>query len=290
MAGTAASLPMIASIDAFDNFVTLYVYEPDGPTSLYTFAGGTFVQVGAKLATGPSPVQILSGDLDGDGLPDLVIRNAGDGTATVYLSNGRGGFTEAADSLIAIGEDASDIALADLDGSRRLDLVVSDEDRGEVGVLINQGNGTFAPPSEYRAGVGVDAIEADSVTTEANDGTSSVAVGVLRAGSPPDIVAVNPGSGTVSVLDGLGDATFANPSSTSTDPAQVVVVADLNGDGVPDLAMLGPDGLTIELGNGQGGFGVPCTESVEAGATGLSFALLAACLRCSSATTTAMSR
>ena len=274
IAGSHGSNPLIASIDALDNTVTLFAFRPLFATSLYTFAGGHFIQVGS-LPTGSSPVQVLSGDLDGDGRADLVIRNAGDGTATVYLGDGRGGFTEGTGSSIPIGKDASDIVLADLDGSGRLDLVVSDESRGEVGVLVNLGGGTFGALSEYRAGVGTDGLASDMISTVSDAGTAGVAVGGFTTGGLPDIVAVDPGSDTFSVLDGLGGARFTNPTSTrASDPAGVVLVADLNGDGIPDLAMLGPDGVTVEFGNGRGGFVDPTSYPTGPDATGLSIATI----------------
>ena len=64
---------MLASVDAHDNAVSLYAYRDGG-----------FVQVGS-LATGPLPAQIIAADLNGDGLTDLVVRNAGDGTLSVFF-------------------------------------------------------------------------------------------------------------------------------------------------------------------------------------------------------------
>ena len=74
---------LLASVDAKDK---------DKAVSLFAYRNGGFSFVGS-LATGVEPAQIVSADLSGDGIPDdLVIRNAGDGTLTVYMSDGRGGF------------------------------------------------------------------------------------------------------------------------------------------------------------------------------------------------------
>ena len=75
------------------------------------------------------------------------------------------------------------------------------------------------------------------------------------------------------MLDGLGDGAFANAGCLLTsDAAQVVRVADLNGDGIPDLVLLGPKGVSIALGDGQGGFRELPTMDVGPNATGLSVA------------------
>ena len=39
-----------------------------------------------SLSTGRLPAQIISADLNGNGLSDLVVRNAGDGTLSVFFA------------------------------------------------------------------------------------------------------------------------------------------------------------------------------------------------------------
>ena len=73
--------PMLASVDATDNEISLYAWR-----------GSKFarLQLG-PLTTGLLPAQIVTADLNGDGRDDLVVRNAGDGTLTVFFSNGSEG-------------------------------------------------------------------------------------------------------------------------------------------------------------------------------------------------------
>ena len=66
--------PVLASADAQDNAV-----------SLFAFRDGGFVRIGS-LATGGLPAQIIAADLNGDGWDDLIVRNAGDGTLSVYYN------------------------------------------------------------------------------------------------------------------------------------------------------------------------------------------------------------
>ena len=70
---TRDKAPVLASVDAHDNAVSLYAYRDGG-----------FVKVGS-LATGFLPAQVIAADLNGDGLTDLVVRNAGDGTLSVFF-------------------------------------------------------------------------------------------------------------------------------------------------------------------------------------------------------------
>ena len=66
--------PVLASVDAHDDAVSLYAYRDGG-----------FVRLNGSLATGGVPAQIIAADLLGDGFTDLVVRNAGDGTLSVYF-------------------------------------------------------------------------------------------------------------------------------------------------------------------------------------------------------------
>ena len=75
--------PTIASVDADDNAISFFALRSTG-----------FVLV-AKLATGSEPAQILSADLDGNGITDLIVRNAGDGTISVFPGDGNGWFLPA---------------------------------------------------------------------------------------------------------------------------------------------------------------------------------------------------
>ena len=119
----------------------------DPAVSLFASRDGGFVPVLPSLPTGTQPVQVLSADLDGNGRDDLVVRNAGDGTLSLYLGDGQGGFLPRID-LPAPG--ASDVSLADLDHSGRLDILLADETSGDVRILHNLGGGAFTPPTIWR--------------------------------------------------------------------------------------------------------------------------------------------
>ena len=66
--------PLLASVDAQDDAVSLYAWR-----------NGGFVRIGS-LTTGQLPAQIIAADLNGTGWDDLVVRNAGDGTLSVFFA------------------------------------------------------------------------------------------------------------------------------------------------------------------------------------------------------------
>ncbi len=75
------------------------------------------------------------------------------------------------------------------------------------------------------------------------------------------------------MLVGLGGGRFANPVAIQTSsPAEVVRVGDFNNDGIPDLAVLTSDGVSIYLGNGHGGFAAPVTYDAGPEPSGLTVA------------------
>jgi hypothetical protein len=265
--------PVLASVDATDNAVSLYAWR-----------NGSFGLIGS-LATGSLPAQVVAGDLTGDGLSDLVVRNAGDGTLSIYLN---AGFASGSNSslpapflpaiVVPVGLGVSDVTLADASGGGSTDIVVANKLTGEVGVVHNLSPGVYDPVVLYRASSGLYGVTDSandnnlSATLTTLEATAGVAAGAFTAGGPPSLVAINPGSNTFSVLSGLGGGRFANPMTLPrASPAIAVRVADLEGNGIPDAILLSTNGVTVYRGDGKGGF-LPDPFTISAGpdATGMS--------------------
>jgi large repetitive protein len=255
---------LLASVDATDNNVSFYAIGK---------ASAEFV---GSLATGAEPAQIVSADLMADGQDDLVIRNAGDGTLTVYMANPQGGFQPP--ETLAVGPGISSVTVGAANQGGLLDLLLANQTAGEVEIILNEGAVGFSRPAIYRAGLGLSAEIAGTDGTPASimsqDATAEVAAFATTAGGPLDLVALDPGSDTLGILPGLGDGRFANPISLPTaGPTVAIAVADFTGLGNADLAILGPNGLSIWLGNGKGGFTDVATYDVGPDPTGLAVAM-----------------
>jgi Bacterial Ig-like domain (group 3)/FG-GAP-like repeat/Abnormal spindle-like microcephaly-assoc'd, ASPM-SPD-2-Hydin len=173
------------------------------------------------------------GDVNGDGKLD-VVGGAGGGVF-VFLGNGDGTF-QAPVQYASGGSKSDSVAVADLNGDGKLDIVVANEcisssacDPGLVGVLLGNGDGTFQPVVTYSS-TGFEATR--------------VKVKDVNGDGKPDIVVVNTcaknndncAEGSVVVLLGNGNGTFQAGVVFDTPPDDLgVTVADVNGDGKPDL-------------------------------------------------------
>jgi len=161
---------------------------------------GTFAPAN-NFQFGPGAVDIVSGDLDGDGKADLVVA---DGSTSVNVALGRGDGTFGTASTIKLSDDLEDqapgIAIADLNADGVLDLAISIynqiyDDAGRVAVLIGQGDGSSAQPVSYPATENATRLTATDLN---NDGVLDPAVAIHF---------FNTGKG-LAVLLGNGDGTF----------------------------------------------------------------------------------
>src|ERR1022692_147308 len=184
---------------------------------------------------GGFPQVVALGDFNGDGILDFVTEQE-----RVYFGNGDGTFRQGPTGW---GGRQIGIALADFDGDGKLDLAWVDGVGGYVAIAFGNGDGSFAAP----------------VFLPLNFAGGAVTVADLNGDGKPDIVA---GTATatgfgdgLSVILNLGNRNFGNPTVyLSTQEIYAVAIADLNRDGIPDIAAAVQSGVTLLKGNGDGTF------------------------------------
>ena len=237
---------------------------------------GTFRTAASYSSGGDIAASVAIGDVNGDGIRDLVVANyggadgCGDCGAGVLLGNGDGTFRPAAIYNSGGGSTYS-VSAWDLRGDGILDLVAasrSSDDEGNrlragVGVLLGNGDGTFQPTASYLA-VGLQYISYPAVGW----GIDSLAVADINGDGVPDLVIVEQcrslehytncvGTGQVNVMLGNGDGTFQAPITYGSGgyEGSSIAIGDVNGDGRPDLVLTnacgstcsGPDGSVAVL-------------------------------------------
>jgi hypothetical protein len=211
------------------------------------------------VGSGGPTIAIKLGDMNGDGLTDLVVANNVQ-SAQVFLNNGRGGFAAPFDIAISFNG-AQGLALGDLNGDNMLDIVLANLGRPSQ-VFLNTRTSAFVAPSF--------AFPAPLPGTGRS--TYGVAVGDLNGDGALDVVLGNNGAASqVFVNKNDGSGGFAAPIDLSTPGGTrktfSVALGDLNGDGALDI-VLGNSGSTVNgqfvpqpsqvyFNDGKGGFGAP---------------------------------
>ena len=190
---------------------------------------------------------LVVADVNGDGNTDVVIESDS-GSVGVLLGSGDGNFG-AVRTFASVGN--GPLAVADLNHDHKPDVVtVTDElDTGLVSILIGNGDGTFSAPQ----------------TSSVPGGSDSAVISDVNGDGVPDIIMADYGPYTptgdspncVGVLMGNGDGTFQAQRTFGTGPGPIsAAVADVNGDGKPDIISANADshGVSVLMGNGDGSF------------------------------------
>ena len=174
-----------------------------------------------------------------------------------------------------LGSGPASIAVGDLDGDGKLDLVTANAEADSVSVLLNQGGGSFGQHTTYRVGsyprsvalgdldgdgdlgMVVASADLDSVVVFSNSGGTfsrraaysagdrpeSIALGDVNGDGRLDIVVANANSNDVSVLlnDGSGSFATGGAYGVGTRP-RWVRLGDVDGDGSLDVVATALEG------------------------------------------------
>jgi hypothetical protein len=218
-----------------------------------TFNYKTFYQLGVEA------LSAAVADFNGDGYFDFAVTNEGhngNGSVMVFFGNGDGTFRKP--TIYNLSAYPYSVAAADLNGDGHPDLAVAEYNAG-VAILLNTGRGKFGKPVVYP-------VSPATVT--------DVAIADLNHDGIPDLVVAT--FDAVGVLLGKRGGKFgkvvlySTTSITQGYNPYAVVIADFNGDGNPDIAVVlgGWRTLALFYGKGNGTFGRAVPIKLESDAAG----------------------
>ena len=200
-----------AQIAVFEKLPTLPGYAPS-----YTYG------------VGEQPIAISVADTNNDQRADIVVSNRGSSTVTILQRDGNR-FREIE---MPIDGGPSTNLVADLTGDGLQDLIVCVFGAAAVTVFPGQADGTFAPAFELpSSGLPYRPV-----------------VGDINEDGHPDLLVTGSGTDVVNLYfgDGSGLASGYNVSAGIPSP-RFVTCADLDGDGVDEVAVSGPPSSQVAI-------------------------------------------
>ncbi len=223
-----------------NQYVSIALGNGDG-----TFSAGGTIPFGC-VGSNANGLDLKVADFNNDRHQDLVVSvtySAGNGAA-VFLGNGDGTFGSSPTFFTGGFNDASNVVFGDFNSDGKLDCAISVSltSGGALYVYPGNGDGTFG----------------SAIVSEMTSGVSSypLAVGDFDGDGNLDLLGANPPS-SPAILLGHGDGTFTySTSALVTSGGLPAVIADLNGDGILDIAFSNSTSgkLEVLLGNGDGTF------------------------------------
>jgi VCBS repeat protein len=179
---------------------------------------------GSPVGVGEGSGHMILADVNGDGRLDLVTCHLMQRLVGVHLGDGSGRFVTAPGSPIAVKTQPGDIKLADLNGDKIPDLVVTHSERDCVDIFIGNGQGGFK-------------LTAGSPLTVSADNefyTRSLDLLDINEDGKLDIVTANHRRKTLSTMLGKGPVEFS-PGPISTIPSEAERFSFVSGDIFGDL-------------------------------------------------------
>ncbi len=261
---SASTFAAAANLSGAGN-LTAADFDADGKTDLgYTdFSGNSFTILRNTSAAGASvfssasftitglvnPVHIKAADMDGDGMPELVMPSETGNAVYVIKNNSTPGtLSFGSKTAYGVGSSPRQVAFADLDADGKLDFIVSNSGSSNITVMINMSS----------AG----SISFGSFNLATLSTPEGVATGDLNADGKPDIaVTSNVSAGNVSVF--LNNTTSSLAFSPRIDYSTGansfpwnITIADLDGDGKPELlnTNLGPNSVSVFRNTSSGSY------------------------------------
>lgn len=188
---------------------------------------------------------LASGDMDGDGLKDLISTERTSGRVTWYRNDVSGSLGEQL-VLLDLNEGLAGLDVGDMNGDGAMDVIVTNTSDSTVAIYLNQGGGLNF--TEVIIDQGLDGPYSPHLSDIDNDGDL-------------DILQAVGWDQTVSIYPNLGSGVFGPPITICDDClfSTAIAAQDLNDDDLPELLVYVGQNQDLEIYENLGGmsFGEP---------------------------------
>ena len=243
----------------------------------------------ADLAIGSSLRNVTVGDVNSDGITDLIVADYSGNSVWIALGLGDGTFATPVPAPVGLGP--ASVSVSDFNSDGKADMAVANLIDNSVSVLLGNGDGTFSPSDVFNTPQPSSLINGDfdqdgnmdlAITNQISNtmairlgrgdgsfvnGSAPIGIGQSpsavtsadsRGSGSVDLIVTNSAANNATVLLGKGDGTFTakSPNPATGRQPNYVLAGDLDGDGKADLVTANQSDNTISIliGKGDGTF------------------------------------
>ena len=173
------------------------------------------------------PHSLALGDFNHDNHLDIAVANYGTSNIGILLGYGDGTFANQKTYTTLSNSHPSSLTLADFNHDHHLDIAVSNNGSGNVGIFLGNGDGSFEAQRTY--------------PLDSHSHPQHITVGDMNEDNELDIIVVDSINNRVHILRGDGNGSFTTVTTYDTVPESspmLVAVADFNNNNRLDIVVV----------------------------------------------------